>query len=133
MLSRAAFFVGLLWLAGCSGAEGPDNPEGAVRLFIAATRTGDRGSVFQRLGPVTRGRIEALQAASRSLSGRMMMKPEDFLSVGWAPPAWEAAGTRLLRRDQESAEVEVFSSVGDRHSLLLTREGREWKIELPGR
>ena len=133
MLSRAAFFVGLLWLAGCSGAEGPDNPEGAVRLFIAATRTGDRGSVFQRLGPATRARIEAVQAVSRSLSGRMLMKPEDFLSVGWAPPAWEPAGTRVLRRDRESAEVEVYSSAGDRHSLALTREGREWKIELPWR
>jgi hypothetical protein len=63
----------------------------------------------------------------------MMMKPEDFLSVGWAPPAWEPAGTRLLRRDRDSAEVEVYSATGDRHALTLAREGREWKIELPGR
>ena len=133
MLPRVALLTAFLLLVGCSGAEGPDSPEGAVRLFIAATRTGDRGSVFQRLGPATRARIEAVQAASRSLSGRMMMKPEDFLSVGWAPPAWEPGGTRVLRRDRESAEVEVYSSAGDRHSLALTREGREWKIELPGR
>jgi len=104
-----------------------------VRLFITAARTGDRGSVLQRLGPTTRARLEALQSDSRRLSGRLLMKTEDFLSVGWAPPAWEPSGTRLLRRDRESAEVEVYSSTGDRHTLLLAREGREWKIELPGR
>ena len=129
---RAAPWVASLLLAGCSGGDGPENPEGAVRLFIAAARTGDRSSVFQRLWPATRARIEALQSTSRRLSGRMMMKTEDFLSVGWAPPAWEPAGTRLLRRDRDSVEVEVYSSTGDRHVLSLAREGREWKIELPG-
>ncbi len=133
MPSRAALWVTFLLLAGCSGGDKPENPEGAVRLFIAASRTGDRASVLQRLGPATRARIEALQDDSRRLSGRMMMKAEDFLSVGWAPPAWEPAGTRLLRRDRDFAEVEVFSSTGDRHALSLAREGREWKIELPGR
>jgi len=28
--------------------------------------------------------------------------------------------------------VEVYSAAGDRHSLTLIREGKEWKIELPG-
>lgn len=133
MTVRAAPWVVFLLLAGCSGGDGPENPEGAVRLFITAARIGDRGSVLQRLGPATRARIEALQSASRRLSGRMMMKPEDFLSVGWAPPAWEPAGTRVLRRDRDNAEVEVYSSSGDRHAMWLVREGREWKIELPGR
>ncbi|MGB8296151.1 MAG: hypothetical protein WCG85_12060 [Polyangia bacterium] len=132
-MPRAALCIAFWLLAACSAGEGPENPEGAVRLFIAAARTGDRGSVFQRLGPATRARIEALQSTSQRLSGRMMMKAEDFLSVGWAPPAWEPAGTRLLRRDRESAEVEVYSATGDRHTLALAREGREWKIELPGR
>jgi hypothetical protein len=132
-MSRAVLWVAFLLLAGCSGGEGPENPEGAVRLFIAAARTGDRGSVLQRLGPTTRARMEALQNDSRRLSGRLMMKTEDFLSVGWAPPAWEPSGTRILRRDRVSAEVEVYSSTGDRHTLWLAREGREWKIELPGR
>jgi len=104
-----------------------------VRLFITAARTGDRSGVMQRLGPATRARIETLQNTSRRLSGRLLMKTEDFLSVGWAPPAWEPSGTRLLRRDHDSAEVEVYSSTGDRHALLLAHEGRDWKIELPGR
>lgn len=125
--------LALAFLLGCSGAEGPESPEGAVRLFIAAARSGDRGSVSSRLGPTTRARIETLENSIRPLSGRTLIKPEDFLSVGWAPPAWEPAGTRLLQRTRESAQVEVFSSAGDRHTLWLVREGREWKIELPGR
>ena len=46
-------------LAACSSHERADNPEGAVHLFIAAARSGDRASVYQRLGPETRARIEA--------------------------------------------------------------------------
>jgi hypothetical protein len=52
--------------------------------------------------------------------------------VGWAPPAWEPAGIRTVQRDRERAEVEVYSAAGDRHTLSLVREGKEWKIELPG-
>jgi len=128
-----ALGLALVLSSGCSGSEGPESPEGAVRLFITAARTGDRGSVYARLGPATRERIEGLQNSIRTLSGRTHIKPADFLSVGWAPPAWEPAGTRLLKRTPNRAEVEVYSSSGDRHTVLLVREGRDWKIELPGR
>jgi hypothetical protein len=122
----------LLLLAACSSRVRADNPEGAVHLFIAAARSGDRAAVYQRLGPETRGRIEALLSSSRHQGGRLIVRPEDFFSVGWAPPAWEPAGTRTVHRDRDRAEVEVFSAAGDRHSLSLVREGKEWKIELPG-
>ena len=122
----------LLLLWACSSRERADNPEGAVHLFIAAARSGDRAAVYQRLGPETRARIEALLSSSRHHGGRLIAKPEDFFSVGWAPPAWEPAGTRIVHREPDRAEVEVFSAAGDRHSLTLVREGKEWKIELPG-
>lgn len=128
---RAALVVSLL-LAACSSRVRADNPEGAVNLFIAAARGGDRVSVYQRLGPETRARIEALLSSSRHQGGRLIARPEDFFSVGWAPPAWEPAGTRTVHRDRDRAEVEVYSAAGDRHSLTLVREGKEWKIELPG-
>jgi hypothetical protein len=121
-----------LALAGCSSHERPDNPEGAVHLFIMAARSGDRASVYQRLGPETRARIETMLSSSRHQGGRLIARPEDFFSVGWAPPAWEPAGMRTVQRDHERAEVEIFSAAGDRHSLTLVREGKEWKIELPG-
>ena len=129
---RRILWMAVLALAACSGRERADNPEGAVQLFIAAARSGDRAAVYQRLGTETRARIEALLSSSRHQGGRLIARPEDFFSVGWSPPAWEPAGTRTVRRDREHAEVEVFSAAGDRHSLTLVREGKEWKIELPG-
>ena len=122
----------LAFLAACSSQERASNPEGAVHLFIAAARSGDRASVYQRLGPETRARIEAMLSSSRHQGGRLIARPEDFFSVGWAPPAWEPAGIRTVQREPERAEVEVFSAAGDRHALSLVREGKEWKIELPG-
>jgi hypothetical protein len=121
----------LLGWAGCSGRAGR-NPEGAVQLLVEAARTGDRAGVYQRLGPRTRARIDALAESSRRTGGRLLTGPEDFLSVGSAPPAWEVSGVRTLRRDDATAEVEVYSAAGDRHALQLVREGQEWKVELPG-
>lgn len=122
----------VLALCGCSGRGGVHSPEGAVQIFIAAARTGDRAGVYQRLGPRTHARMEALQETTRRTGGRLVVRPEDFLSVGWAPPAWEPAGTRTLRRDDNTAQVEVYSAAGDRHPLELVRQGGEWFVELPG-
>jgi hypothetical protein len=107
-------------------------PRGRGPLCSSAARSGDRASVYQRLGPETRARIEAMLSSSRHQGGRLIARPEDFFSVGWAPPAWEPAGMRTVQRDRERAEVEIYSAAGDRHSLTLVREGKEWKIELPG-
>jgi len=128
---RRCLLVVAFLLAGCSSRERADNPEGAVHLFIAAARSGDRAAVYQRLGPSTRERIETLLTSSQFQGGRNIARPEDFFSVGWAPPAWEPAGVRTVHRDHDHAEVEVYSAAGDRHSLTLVREGKEWKIELP--
>ncbi len=119
-------------LVACSSQERADNPEGAVHLFIVAARSGDRASVYQRLGPQTRARIESMLSSSRHQGGRLIARPEDFFSVGWAPPAWEPAGIRTVQRDRDHAQVEVYSAAGDRQTLSLVREGKEWKIELPG-
>ena len=62
-----------------------------------------------------------------------MLRPEDLVTVGWLPPAWEPAGTRLLRRDATEAEVEVFSAAGDRQAIRTVQEGKTWKVELPFR
>ena len=129
---RGLLWIVLLVLTGCSSRDSADNPEGAVNLFIQAARSGDRAAVYQRLGPDTRARIEALLNSSKHAGGRLIARPEDFFSVGWAPPAWEPAGTRTVQRAGNRAEVEVYSAAGDRDSLTLVREGKEWKIELPG-
>ncbi len=124
---------GLVATAACSERRDGQNPEGVVRLLIAAARTGDRAGVYQWLGPATRARIENLAEAARKSGSRTTMKPEDFLSVGWALPTWEPDGMRTIRRTDDDAEVEVHSATGDRNSVNLVREGTAWKIELPDR
>jgi hypothetical protein len=129
---RVVLTLAAALLVACGG-ERPRSPEGAVDRMVTAARTGDRAGVYQRLGPLTRARIDALVIASRKMSGRVALRPEDFLSVGWAPADWEPAGMRTLRSDQGSAEVEVYSEGGDRHIVNVVRDGDDWKIELPGR
>ena len=59
--------------------------------------------------------------------------PGDLVAVGWLPPAWEPAGTRVLHREGDDAEVEVYSATGDRQTVHTVREGKSWKVELPVR
>lgn len=130
MVVRAA--LALVLCLGCAGRESATNPEGAVRLLIAAARSGDRARVHDRLGPATRSRLETLRSTARTMSGRLELAPPDFLAAGWARAAWEPADVRTLRRSESAAEVEVFSAAGDRHAVTVVREGAEWKVELPG-
>jgi hypothetical protein len=122
-----------LALVGCSGRDDASNPEAAVRSLIAAARTGDRAGVYNRLGPRTRARVDDLLTAARRTGGTRMLKPEDLVTVGWLPPAWEPAGTRLLRRDEQEADVEVYSAGGDRQTIKTVKEAKTWKVELPFR
>src|SRR5262252_2211828 len=128
--TAAALLVSLLVGAGCSGR---DDPEAAVEALIAAARAGDRAAVYARFGPRTRARIDGLLASAQRTGGTRTLRPEDLVTVGWLPPAWEPAGTRLLRRDGAEAEVEVYSASGERQALKTVQEGKTWKVELPFR
>jgi hypothetical protein len=130
----AALLGGWLLLAaasGCAGRDEASSPEEAVRALIATARAGDRAAVYAHLGPRTRARIDALMASGHRSGGARMLTPQDLLAVGWLPPAWEATGTRLVGREGNEADVEVFSATGDRQTVRTVREGRGWKVELP--
>jgi hypothetical protein len=132
-VNRCACLCALvLTLSGlAAGCESTRTPESAVQALVVAARAGDRQRVWQLVGPRTRDRIRKLQAATHGQSGRVKLRPDQLLSVGWAPPAWEPSGMRTLRRDGTHAQVEVYSASGDRHMVELVREGTGWKIELP--
>jgi hypothetical protein len=119
--------------AGCGGRDDGSSPEAAVESRIAAARAGDRAAVYARFGPRTRARVDDLLSSAQRTGGTRMLGPEDLVTVGWLPPAWEPAGTRLLRRDGTEAEVEVFSAAGDRQAIKTVQEGKTWKVELPFR
>jgi hypothetical protein len=116
---------------GCNARDDGSSPEAAVRSLIAAARAGDRGAVYERLGPHTRAHLEALLAATHRSGGARMLAPADLVAVGWLPPAWEPAGTRVLHRDGDEAEVEVYSATGERQPVHTVREGKSWRVELP--
>ncbi|HSZ81027.1 MAG TPA: hypothetical protein VLA14_02035 [Polyangia bacterium] len=129
-------FVGLLIAAvsgapACSSRDDGASPEGAVQALIASARAGDRLAVYQRFGPRTRARIDELMSSAARTGATRVLRPEDLVTVGWVPPAWEAAGTRLLHREGDEAEVEVYSGGGDRQSVRVVREAKSWKVELP--
>jgi hypothetical protein len=134
---RLLLFLLLLALGalplGCNGRDDGSSPEAAVRSLIAAARAGDRGAVYERLGPRTRAHLEALLMATHRNGGARMLTPADLVAVGWLPPAWEPAGTRVLHREGDDADVEVYSATGDRQTVHTVREGKSWKVELPVR
>ncbi len=130
-VASGAAILALAFGGGCSVREEGKSPESAVRLLIAAARAGDRNAVYGVLGSRTRARLDELAAAAgKQQSARRLWRPVDFVSVGWAPPAWEAAGVRTIRRDDDDGEVEVYSAAGDRQAVHLVREGKLWKVEL---
>jgi hypothetical protein len=133
-LARVISFVGAVALAAasaCSGRDEGSSPEGAVQALIAAARAGDRLAVYERFGPRTRARIDDLLSSARRTGATRILRPEDLVTVGWVPPAWEPAGLRTMSRNGDEAEVEVYSAGGDRQSVRVVRESGSWKVELP--
>lgn len=127
-LTVVVLFAGL---ASCGEARGAD-PERTVEQFIAAAHGGHAAEVYALLGPRSRKQLDERRQSAKRVSGRLALSPQDFLSVGRAPPAWEPSGARLLRKTDTEAQVQVHSATGDRYVLTLVREGRRWKLELPG-
>lgn len=130
-LARAILAGALLATVGCSGGDVGGSPEAAVRQLIASARAGDGAAVYRRLGPRTRGRIEAILESARKSGGARLLRPEDLVTVGWVPPAWEASNVHEQNRAGVEADVEVASAAGDRQSVRVVREGKRWMVELP--
>lgn len=133
-LGRAIVVAGTtlaMMFSACSGGEPGSSPETAVAQLIAAARSGDRSAVYHRLGPRTRGHIEDILAAARKSGGARLLRPEDLVTVGWVPPAWEATSIHELHRQGDEAEVDVSSAAGDHQTITLVREGKRWMVELP--
>ncbi|MBC8131737.1 MAG: hypothetical protein H7X95_02050 [Deltaproteobacteria bacterium] len=121
----------LAGVSGCSGGDRGGSPADAVQHLIASARAGDGVAVYRRLGPRTRGRIEGILAAARKSGGARLLRPEDLVTVGWVPPAWEASNVHEQNRMGDDADVEVASAAGDRQVVRVVRENKRWLVELP--
>jgi hypothetical protein len=126
-----ALFAVLALVQGCTGGDMGGSPEDAVRQLIASARAGDGMAVYRRLGPRTRGRIEGILASARKSGGARLLRPEDLVTVGWVPPAWEASNVHEQNRTGDEADVEVASTAGDRQVVHVVRENKHWLVELP--
>ena len=122
----------LACVSGACVGRGDSDPEAVVEQFIAAANAGHGADVYALLGPESRKRLDELRQSAKRVSGRLALQPENFLSVGRAPSAWEPQGVRLLRKSETVATVQVYSAAGDRYAVHLVRQGRDWKVELPG-
>ncbi len=130
LADRGLASVGLA--AGCGARDDGSSPEAAVRSLIATARAGDRGAVYDRLGPRTRAHIDG--AAGRRPTG-------PAARACCAPPTWSPSagcrrpGSRPARAcctaTARDADVEVYSATGDRQTVHTVREGKSWKVELP--
>jgi len=132
---RAAAVAALGFLAAsgaaCGSADAGASPEAAVQQLISSARFGDQGAVYRRLGPRTRGRIDEILAAARKSGGARLLRPQDLVTAGWVPPAWEASSIREINRQGDEADVEVASAAGDRQTVRVVRENKRWMVELP--
>ncbi|MDX2021089.1 MAG: hypothetical protein SF187_12690 [Deltaproteobacteria bacterium] len=132
MSHHLASVVTVCLAAAACGSRGERDPEAVVEHFIAAANAGNSADVYALLGPNSRKRLDELRQSAKRVSGRLALQPEDFLSVGRAPPAWEPQGVRLLHKSNVDATVQVYSAAGDRYAVNLVRQGHAWKVELPG-
>jgi hypothetical protein len=113
---------------GCAAADA--TPDGAVRAFVAAARSGDREATWALLGPRTRERIERHAVdASEKVGGAKRFHPLDMFDVS----AGQGSGSlrvRVAERSGDDAVVEVTSN-GKTDRVTLVRIDGKWRIELP--
>jgi hypothetical protein len=114
---------------GCTPLDA--TPEGAVRAFASAARSGDRRAVWSLLGPRTRARFEEEAAnATRTVGGERRFVALDMLRVGSGDTDYAPTGYRLVERSGEQATVEVSGPGGRRDSVRVVKVGDRWRVEL---
>jgi hypothetical protein len=113
------------------GCMGDDNsPEGAVRALLAAVRAGDTAAILTRLGPDTRGRLDAAaQRATELVGSGRRYQPVDLVSIGEPGPG--ATSLVVSRQGGDRAEVDILDEQGNRTTVEVVRVSGEWLVELP--
>jgi len=130
----SALFAVLLAVAiagrGCSADD--ETPDGAVRAFVSAARAGDRGAVYELLGPRTRAHLDAqAQKATEHVGGSRRFAPTELMSVtsgGLDRPAPREFVVR--ERDGDTAVVEIVAVDGARTPMTVVEIDGHWRVEL---
>jgi hypothetical protein len=127
-LRLSALVAVILFAVACDRPGG--SPTAAVRSFARSARAGDRTGVYARLSPTARARLsERARTATEQTAARRNLGGAEMLAVGAAPPRWEPARIRELKRSDDRARVEVSGPEGERAEVGCVRVGGEWFVE----
>ncbi len=115
---------------GCGADD--ETPVGAVRAFVSAARGGDRGAVYELLGPRTRAHLDAqAQKATEYVGGSRRFAPTELMSVTSGSLEHPAPRDYLLReRDGDTAVVEIVGADGTRTPTAVVEVDGHWRVEL---
>jgi hypothetical protein len=114
---------------GCTPLDA--TPDGAVRAFVSAARSGDRRAVWSLLGPRTRARFEDEAAtATRTVGGERRFVALDMLRVGASDTNYVPSGYTVLAHQGDEATVEVSGPGGRKDTVNVVKVGGKWRVEL---
>lgn len=114
---------------GCGGGDG--SPEGAARLFVAASRAGDKQAVWDLLGPRTRAKLlQAAEDATNRQGGPRRYGPLDMIEMTVSERSYAPGDVILREKSTDTAVVDVLGPSGRRDELSLVKVGKRWRVEL---
>jgi hypothetical protein len=114
---------------GCSPVDA--TPDGAVRAFVSAARSGDRKAVWELLGPATRQRLEtAAEGATEKVGGTRRYTALDMLDLGASESTYVPTDFRIGTAGGDAARVQVSGPGGRRDTVRAVRVNGRWRVEL---
>jgi HEAT repeat protein len=114
---------------GCAPVDA--TPDGAVRAFVSAARSGDRKAAWALLGPATRARFEAAaEGATEKVGGVRRFAALDMLDLGASETTYVPSDYQVLSHGGGEASVEVLGPGGRRDVVRTVRVDGRWRIEL---
>jgi hypothetical protein len=119
---------------GAAGCRAPEGPTERYRRFAEAARAGRAGEVWSLLSVASR---KALADEGRALAARgplpgVDLSGQELVLGDLASTAPRVKSVVVVRESQDAAVVSVEEEGGARGEVSLTREGGEWRVQLPG-
>lgn len=127
----ALLALSLPLIAGCPGDRPTDEtPEGAMTLFLDATKISDRQKAYDLLAPSSQEALRA-RAARASKQGGRTVGPEEMLATERFVSRWEITDLD----SEENGETAVVTASGSeedqRARITLERVDGHWRVVLP--
>jgi hypothetical protein len=126
-----ALTLAVLAAAAC---RSPEDPAQRYRRFALAARAGDAAAVWAMLSTDSRTQLEARGKAlqgDRPVPG-VDLRAEALVLGDLSLTSPRVKSATVVRQSAEQAVVAVEDEAGGRGEVTLVKEGREWRVVLPG-